>query len=44
MKEELESMAKNQVWEIVELPKGVKAVGCKWGYKTKIDQWQCRMI
>jgi hypothetical protein len=37
MIEEIESMAKNQVWEIVELPKGVKAIGCKWIYKTKKD-------
>ena len=37
MIEEIESMAKNQVWEIVELPKGVKAIDCKWVYKTKKD-------
>ena len=29
MKHELESMATNEVWDIVELPKGSKAVGCK---------------
>jgi hypothetical protein len=37
MIEEIESMTKNQVWEIVELSKGVKAIGCKWIYKTKKD-------
>ena len=35
MKEEIESMTKNQVWEHVELPKGASVVGCKWFYKTK---------
>ena len=37
MKEEMESMAKNQVWDLVDLPKWVVAIGCKWVYKTKTD-------
>jgi len=37
MKEEMESMAKNQVWALVDLPKGAVAIGCKWVYKTKRD-------
>jgi hypothetical protein len=37
MKEEMESMAKNQVWDLVNLPKGAVAIGCKWVYKTKRD-------
>lgn len=36
MKEEMDFMAKNQVWEIVKLLEWVKAVGCKWVYKTKL--------
>ena len=31
----MESMAKNQVWELVELPRGASTIGCKWVYKTK---------
>lgn len=34
---ELDSMAKSQVWNVVELSKGAKAIGCKWVYKTKGD-------
>ena len=37
MKEEMNSMTSNQVWDLVELPNGVKAVGCKWVFKTKND-------
>ncbi|XP_077222160.1 uncharacterized protein LOC143856003 [Tasmannia lanceolata] len=37
MRDELESMAKNQVWDLVELPKGANAIGCKWAYKIKRD-------
>ena len=37
MEEELKSMDQNQVWDLVELPKGCKRVGCKWVFKTKRD-------
>ena len=37
MKDELKSMKHNEVWELVELLKGCKSVGCKWAFKTKRD-------
>ena len=37
MNDELESIAINEVWNIVELPKGSKAVGYKWVFKSKRD-------
>uniref|UniRef100_A0A2N9I7X4 Integrase catalytic domain-containing protein n=1 Tax=Fagus sylvatica TaxID=28930 RepID=A0A2N9I7X4_FAGSY len=37
MKEEMNSMKSNGVWDLVELPNGVKAIGCKWVFKTKKD-------
>ena len=37
MKDELDSMKSNEVWDLVKLPQGVKAIGCKWVYKTKRD-------
>nr|CAN68858.1 hypothetical protein VITISV_004449 [Vitis vinifera] len=37
MKEEMKSMKDNGVWDLVELPKGVKLIGCKWIFKTKQD-------
>ena len=35
IEEELESMYKNKVWDLVELPTGCKLVRCKWVFKTK---------
>ena len=29
MKEEMNSMASNRVWDLVELPDGIKSIGCK---------------
>ncbi|XP_021838980.1 uncharacterized mitochondrial protein AtMg00820-like [Spinacia oleracea] len=33
---ELESIMANQTWELVELPKGGKVIGCKWIFKRKL--------
>ena len=35
MKEELESMQNNQVWDLVDLPSNRKAIGNKWVLKIK---------
>lgn len=37
MHEEMQSMAHNDVWELVEIPEGFKPIRCKWVYKTKRD-------
>jgi len=37
MKEELDSMDKNHVEDLVPLPEGVKPIGCKWIFRTKRD-------
>ncbi|RVW92969.1 Copia protein [Vitis vinifera] len=37
MKDEMSSMKCNDVWDLVELPNGVKTIGCKWVFKTKKD-------
>ena len=33
----MESMYENQVWNLEELPEGVKPIGCKWIFKRKTD-------
>ena len=37
MKEEMNSMNNNDVWDLIKLPNEVMAIGCKWVYKTKKD-------
>jgi hypothetical protein len=33
--EEMEFLYKNQMWDLVKLPKRKKAIGCKWVFKKK---------
>ena len=35
MKDEMKALDKNATWDLVELPKDRKTVGCKWVYKFK---------
>ena len=50
MKEEMNSMKSNGVWGLVELPNGIKAIGCKWVFKTKkdslgnIERYKARLV
>ncbi|RVW83704.1 Retrovirus-related Pol polyprotein from transposon TNT 1-94 [Vitis vinifera] len=47
---EMNSMASNGVWNLVELPDGAKAIGCKWVFKTKkdslgnIERYKARLV
>ena len=50
MDREMESMYSNSVWSLVEAPKGVKPIGCKWIYKRKrqpdgkVDAFKARLV
>ena len=37
MKSEMDSLHDNQVWNLVDLPAGIKPIGCKWVFKKKTD-------
>ncbi len=37
MKQEYDSIIRNNTWELVELPRGKQTIGCKWLYKLKIN-------
>ena len=50
MKDEMNSMATNGVWDLVILPNGAKTIRCKWVYKTKkdslgnIERYKARLV
>ncbi|KAK9108126.1 hypothetical protein Syun_024137 [Stephania yunnanensis] len=50
MEEEMESMRSNNVWELVDLPEGRKAIGNKWVLKIKrktdgsIERYKARLV
>jgi hypothetical protein len=50
MLDEMNSMKNNGVWDLVELPNGVKPIDCKWVFKTKkdslgnIERYKARLV
>ncbi|KAL4274119.1 hypothetical protein GQ457_13G011820 [Hibiscus cannabinus] len=50
MDEELAALDRNKTWEIVSLPPGKQAIGCKWVYKTKLksdgtlERYKARLV
>ena len=36
MESEMDSIEKNQTWELVPLPQGKNSLPCKWVYKLKV--------
>ena len=38
MKDEYESLIKNQTWKLIPQPKGKTVISCKWVYKFKKDE------
>ncbi|CAL2265125.1 unnamed protein product [Prunus armeniaca] len=50
MQEELQALDDNNTWSVVKLPKGKKAVGSRWIYKTKfhsdgsIERYKARLV
>jgi Reverse transcriptase (RNA-dependent DNA polymerase)/Integrase core domain len=50
MEEELNALEKNETWEICQLPKNKKPVGCKWVYKIKyksdgtLERYKARLV
>ncbi|GAA0157786.1 transmembrane signal receptor [Lithospermum erythrorhizon] len=50
MDAEIQALETNETWEIMDLPSGVKPIGCKWVYKVKckpdgsMDKYKARLV
>uniref|UniRef100_A0A2N9GZU4 Integrase catalytic domain-containing protein n=1 Tax=Fagus sylvatica TaxID=28930 RepID=A0A2N9GZU4_FAGSY len=50
MKEELDALLKTGTWDLVDLPAGKSAIGCKWVYKIKtrsdgtVDRYKAHLV
>lgn len=50
MEAEIESIERNETWELTTVPKGIKTIGVKWVFKTKykedgeIDKFKVRLV
>lgn len=50
MNQELQSLEENGTWELATLPKGTKAIPCKWVYRIKshpdgsVDKYKARLV
>ena len=38
MNEEIDSIEKNQTWDLVDIPSNKTNIGVKWVYKTKLNE------
>ena len=50
MEEEMHALAENETWNLVDAPKGVKPIGCRWVYKVKynsdgsVNRYKARLV
>ena len=50
MLEEISTLSKNQIWDLVTLPAGKYPVGCKWVYtvkqtpEDKVKRYKARLV
>ena len=37
MEEEMHALMENETWDLMDVPEGVKPIGCQWVYKVKYN-------
>ena len=48
--EEIRALEKNETWEVMNLPRGKKPVGCKWVFTVKykadgtVERYKARLV
>ena len=46
----MHALAENETWDLVDAPKGVKPIGCRWVYKIKyntdgsVNRYKARLV
>jgi hypothetical protein len=50
MKEKFDTLLKTGTWDLIDLPAGKSAIGCKWVYEIKtrsdgtVDRYKARLV
>ena len=50
IEKDMHALADNETWDLVDAPKGVKPIGCRWVYKVKyntggsINRYKARLV
>ena len=50
MEEEMHALSDNETWDLVDAPKGVKPIGCRWVFKVKyntdgsVNRYKARLV
>ena len=50
MEEEMHTLMENEMWDLVDVPKGVKSISCRWVYKVKyntdgsVNRYKARLV
>ena len=50
MEEEMHALVENETWDLLDAPKGVKPIGCRWVYKVKyntdssVNRYKARLV
>ena len=44
MEQKIESLERNQIWDLVNLSKGSKVICCRWVFRKDTGQYKVRLV